>query len=77
MLPVSQSQFKILFDRLLAATLGVALLVCAAGCAFIQGNQEGKAGLPTQLGDRAAREQHGYVYYLDGAGGGTGLSSES
>jgi hypothetical protein len=47
------------------ATCSVALLAFAGACASTP------VGLPTQLGDRAAREQHGYIYYLDGAGGGT------
>jgi hypothetical protein len=46
------------------ATCSVALVLCASGCTA-------PVGLPTQLGDRAAREQHGYIYYVDGAGGGT------
>ena len=31
-------------------------------------------GIPQQLPDRDARIQHGYLYYFDGAGGGTGMS---
>ena len=41
-----------------------AFVVCALGCA-------GPVGLPEQLPDRAERIQHGYLYYFDGAGGGT------
>jgi len=58
------AQIKSPFNRLFPATLGIALVVLAAGCAK-------PTGLPTPLGDRLAREQHGYIYYLDGAGGGT------
>ncbi len=61
----SASQIKSSFTRLVPATLGIAFVVLAAGCA------KKPTGLPTALGDRSAREQHGYIYYLDGAGGGT------
>ncbi len=39
------------------------MAVCAVGCAPV--------GLPEQLPNRAERMQHGYLYYFDGAGGGT------
>lgn len=43
----------------------IAMMVLAVGCA-------GKpTGLPEQLPNRAERIHHGYIYYLDGAGGGT------
>ena len=41
------------------------LVALAAGCA------SKPTGLPQQLPDRAARIHHGYIYYFDGAGGGT------
>lgn len=44
--------------------LGTALVMLAAGCAK-------PTGIPEQLPDRAARMHHGYLYYFDGAGGGT------
>jgi len=43
----------------------ISLAVLAAGCATKP------VGLPQPLPDRAARMEHGYLYYLDGAGGGT------
>ena len=39
------------------------LAVCALGCAPV--------GLPEQLPNRAERMHNGYLYYFDGAGGGT------
>ena len=45
--------------------LGIALAVFAVGCA------SKPTGLPEQLPDREARMHHGYLYYFDGAGGGT------
>ncbi len=45
--------------RLLTSVLALSVLGCAA------------AGLPEQLPNRAERMQHGYLYYFDGAGGGT------
>jgi hypothetical protein len=48
------------------------LILFASGCATpLKDLLPDHAGLPTPLGDRKAREQHGYIYYLDGAGGGT------
>lgn len=44
---------------------GIALTVFAVGCA------SKPTGLPEQLPDRAARMHYGYLYYFDGAGGGT------
>ena len=44
---------------------GIALVLFAAGCASLP------TGLPQQLPDREQRMRHGYLYYLDGAGGGT------
>jgi hypothetical protein len=61
----SMSQSKIPVHGLVAATFAVALGLFAAGCASTP------TGLPTQLPDHAAREKRAYVYYLDGAGGGT------
>jgi hypothetical protein len=43
----------------------LALVVLAAGCA------SKPTGLPQQLPDRATRIHYGYIYYFDGAGGGT------
>lgn len=43
----------------------VAVLLLAAGCA------SAPVGLPQQLPDRAERVKKSYVFYLDGAGGGT------
>jgi pimeloyl-ACP methyl ester carboxylesterase len=51
--------------RILGVVGTVALLVFAVGCASTP------TGLPTHLPDRAERMQNGYLYYLDGAGGGT------
>jgi len=45
--------------------IGLAFMVLAAGCA------SKPTGLPQQLPDRATRVHHGYIYYFDGAGGGT------
>jgi pimeloyl-ACP methyl ester carboxylesterase len=45
--------------------LGIAFAVFAAGCA------SQPTGWPKHLPDRAARKHHGYLYYFDGAGGGT------
>lgn len=45
--------------RLIVATLVVSTIGCS------------HTGLPTQLPNRSERMQHGYLYYLDGAGGGT------
>lgn len=44
---------------------GFALAVLAAGCA------SKPTGWPKAQADRAERIHHGYLYYLDGAGGGT------
>lgn len=38
---------------------------------FFSGCATTPTGLPTPLPDRAERMKHGYLYYLDGAGGGT------
>ncbi|MEO5913505.1 MAG: hypothetical protein ABIS50_04685 [Luteolibacter sp.] len=46
--------------RLLASVLAVGVVGCAA-----------PVGIPEQLPDRAQRMDHGYLYYFDGAGGGT------
>lgn len=46
-----------------ARLLTIAIAVSAIGCS--------STGLPTQLPMRAERMQHGYLYYFDGAGGGT------
>ncbi|NQT88168.1 hypothetical protein HQ560_15480, partial [bacterium] len=43
--------------------LGLALVMLTTSC----------TGLPTQLPDRESRLPHGYVYYLDGAGGGAAI----
>jgi len=43
----------------------LALAIFAAGCASTP------VGLPKPLPDREARMKYGYLYYLDGAGGGT------
>lgn len=45
--------------------LGIALAVLSAGCA------SKPTGWPKAQADRAERIHHGYIYYLDGAGGGT------
>jgi len=42
------------------------LMVFATGCIT-----KGQTGLPVHMVDRAARMKRGYIYYLDGAGGGT------
>ncbi len=47
------------FTRLLTATFGVGIMSCSP------------VGIPEQLPNRAERIQHGYLYYFDGAGGGT------
>jgi pimeloyl-ACP methyl ester carboxylesterase len=41
------------------------LVVCCVGC----------TGLPHQMPDRAERLPHGYVYYMDGAGGGSAVQN--
>ncbi len=43
----------------------------AASAVFVGGCASTPTGLPQPLPDREARMQHGYIYYLDGAGGGT------
>lgn len=49
------------FTRVFATVLSVFVIGCV-----------GKPdGIPKQLPDRAARIHHGYLYYFDGAGGGT------
>lgn len=53
------------------AAFGVAVVVFGAGCAMQGSKKYAEKGLPTPLGDREAREQHGYIYYVGGAGGGT------
>jgi len=45
------------------------LLIFSSGCATTP------VGLPKPLPDRQARMRHGYLYYLDGAGGGTAQSN--
>ena len=55
------STLKVSVPRL----LGIALAVFAAGCA------SKPTGWPQAQADRAERIHHGYIYYLDGAGGGT------
>jgi hypothetical protein len=45
------------------------LAVCAAGCA------NPPSTWPRAQADRAERLHHGYIYYLDGAGGGTAKSN--
>jgi len=45
--------------------LGLALTILATGC----------TGLPTQMPDRPSRMPRAYVYYLDGAGGGTAVKN--
>lgn len=45
------------------------LAVLAAACAI--GCNVKPVGIPEQLPDRAERIDHGYLYYFDGAGGGT------
>ena len=52
--------YPVSLTRLLASVLAVGVMSCA-----------GPTGLPQQLPDRAERIQHGYLYYFDGAGGGT------
>lgn len=53
-------------SKALVVRLSVAALVLlSAACA------SKPTGLPRPLANRAEREKHGYVYYLDGAGGGT------
>lgn len=49
----------------LARLLTAALALSSVGC-FTK-----PVGLPEQLPNRAERMQHGYIYYFDGAGGGT------
>jgi hypothetical protein len=44
---------------------GIALTLLVAGCA------SKPSGIPGYLADRGERMRHGYVYYMDGAGGGT------
>jgi hypothetical protein len=51
-----------------AVTFGcfaLCVLIFCSGCATTP------TGLPTPLPDRTERMKHGYLYYLDGAGGGT------
>jgi pimeloyl-ACP methyl ester carboxylesterase len=45
------------------------VLILSSGCATTP------TGLPKPLPDRQARMRHGYLYYLDGAGGGTAQSN--
>jgi pimeloyl-ACP methyl ester carboxylesterase len=45
--------------------IGVAFMVLAVGCA------SKPTGLPQRLPDRSERVRHAYIYYFDGAGGGT------
>jgi hypothetical protein len=68
-----ENQHKKSMKRKIGITVfSVALAVFATGCAVpLKDILPNHAGLPTPLGDSAAREQHGYIYYLDGAGGGT------
>lgn len=47
----------------------VCLLILSSGCATTP------SGMPKPLPDRQARMRHGYLYYLDGAGGGTAQSN--
>lgn len=49
-------------------------MVCLSALAFVLfagGCATTPSGLPQPLPDRQARMKHGYLYYLDGAGGGT------
>jgi pimeloyl-ACP methyl ester carboxylesterase len=50
---------------IVSRSLPFALAVSLIGCSFKP------VGLPEQLPDRNERIQHGYLYYFDGAGGGT------
>ena len=56
---------KLLNLHKLRVALTRSFLVSAAGCASTP------TGLPAPVPDRAARMPRGYLYYLDGAGGGT------
>ncbi len=53
------------YFRLPGTILALGVCIFAAGCATTP------TGLPQPLPNREARMQYGYVYYLDGAGGGT------
>lgn len=54
-----------------ARTLKRVAFVFATIAVFVGGCATTPTGLPKPLPDREARMQYGYVYYLDGAGGGT------
>lgn len=54
-------EFKPLVLRLSVASLVLVAAACASK----------PTGLPRPLANRAEREKHSYIYYLDGAGGGT------
>ena len=49
-----------------SAVVTALLMMLTTGCIT-----KGQTGLPAHLVDRAARMKKGYIYYLDGAGGGT------
>jgi hypothetical protein len=49
----------------------VCWLFVVASTLFVVGCASSPTGLPTQLADRGERIHHGYIYYMDGAGGGT------
>ena len=51
-------------QSVLAPTLCAALMLFASGCATTP------TGLPTPLPDHDSRMKNGYIFYLDGAGGG-------
>ncbi len=54
-----------IFPAGITRLLTTLLAVCAIGCV------SKPVGLPEQMPDRAQRIEHGYLYYFDGAGGGT------
>lgn len=49
-----------------SAVAAALLMMLVTGCIT-----KGQTGMPTHMVDRAARMKRGYIYYLDGAGGGT------
>ncbi|HEY2124696.1 MAG TPA: hypothetical protein VGG94_04445 [Chthoniobacterales bacterium] len=58
-------RFNDSFTRPATFGLALAIIIFASGCASTP------SGLPRPLPDREARMKNGYLYYLDGAGGGT------
>lgn len=58
---MTSSIYPALIFRLFATLLTVSVIGCASK----------PVGIPAQMPDRAERIEHGYLYYFDGAGGGT------